>query len=107
MNRFDGAAWAWVMGMHEYFRTGKTPGYNDIRALWHNPATPTYSQRAEAVFKLTTGDRPILSREGAWDEMGWSEARKAKERANLAAESVADPEVRAALAIMNGTGGAA
>lgn len=107
MNRFDGASWSWSMGMHEFFRTGEMPGRNDIRALWFNPATPTYSQRAEAVFKLTTGDRPILSREGAWEEMGWSEARKAKERANLAAEASADPALRAAIAVLNGTGGAA
>lgn len=29
----------------------------------------------------------IVSREGAWDELGWSEARKAKERAYFDAEA--------------------
>ena len=101
MNRFDGAAWSWVMGLYEYFRTGETPARNDIRALWHNPATPTYSQRAEAVFKMTTGARPILSREGAWDELGWSEPRKARERAYLAAE-MNDPTLQLANSLLNG-----
>jgi hypothetical protein len=32
----------------------------------------------------------VLSREGYWDELGWSEARKAKERAYFDAEAL-DP----------------
>lgn len=101
MNRFDGAAWSWVMGLHEFFRTGEESSGNSIRAMWFNPATPTYSQRAEAVFKMTTGARPILSREGAWDELGWSEARKAKERAYFAAE-LDDPTIQLANRLLEG-----
>ena len=106
MNRFDGAAWSWAMGMHEYFRTGEMPAGNSIRMMWHNPATPTYSQRAEAIFKMTTGSRPILSREGAWDELGWSETRKDKERAYFAAEAN-DPTLQLAASLLNGSTDAA
>jgi hypothetical protein len=35
----------------------------------------------------------VLSREGYWDELGWSEARKAKERAYFEAEAL-DPVTR-------------
>ena len=34
----------------------------------------------------------ILSREGVWDELGWDEARKDRERAYFAAEA-ADPAI--------------
>jgi hypothetical protein len=35
----------------------------------------------------------IISREGVWDELGWSEGRKEKERAYLEAEAL-DPVTR-------------
>ena len=38
----------------------------------------------------------ILSREGAWDELGWSEARKAKERTYFDAEAI-DPVIERVL----------
>lgn len=104
MNKFDGDAWAWVMELSEWLRTGTRPRRNSIRALWYNPATPTYSQRAEAVFKMTTGPRPILSREGAWDELGWGEERKARERSYLLAEAN-DPEMQLAARLLNGDAG--
>ena len=43
--------------------------------------------RADAIVKLT-GGKPVLSVEGAWDEMGWSEARKETERSRIEAESL-------------------
>ena len=92
MNRFDGDTWSWVMELRERLRTGQWPRRNSIRALWHNPATPTYSQRADAIVKLTSGNTPILSREGAWDEMGWSEERKARERAHFEAQNAMNPD---------------
>jgi hypothetical protein len=51
---------------------------------WFNPATPTIAQRADALSKQVAVG--ALSVEGFWDELDWSEARKAKERANLAAQ---------------------
>ena len=106
MNRYDGDAWAWVMELWELFRTGETPGRNSIRALWHNPATPTYSQRADAIVKMMSGTVPVLSREGAWDELGWTEERKQREREYFAAQQ-ADPLVALAADVMNGTTSAA
>lgn len=83
-NVFDGDSWAWVMGLEERFRTGEWGPRNSIRTMWFNPATPTYSQRADAVVKVRQVG--AISIEGMWDEFGWDEARKAQERARLDAE---------------------
>ena len=48
----------------------------------------------------------ILSREGAWDALGMSEARKARERAYFAAE-LNDPTVQLARDLMGGATDAA
>ena len=100
-----GITLGWAAAMAYRFATGKNVRGNQVRVEWHNPETPTIAQRMDAVVKAKQSG--ILSREGAWDELGWSEARKAKERAYLAAEMSSDPEVAAALAIMNGTTGGA
>jgi hypothetical protein len=62
------------------FKTGNWPESGDrIKVEWHDAATPTYAARVDGVMKLT-GGQPILSREGGWDELGWTDARKARER---------------------------
>jgi hypothetical protein len=65
---------------------------NQVRTDWFDPATPTVSQREDALAKRRAAG--VLSREGYWDELGWSEARKAKERAYFEAEAL-DPVTRA------------
>lgn len=89
-NAFDGDSWSWVMGLYERFRLGKFGRQtNGIQALWFDPATPTIAQRADAVLKLFQAG--VLSRQGAWDEMGWDETRKTREMAYFAEEAAADP----------------
>lgn len=61
---------------------------NRVRTDWFDPGTPTVSQREDALAKRRSAG--VLSREGYWDELGWSEARKAKERAYFDAEAL-DP----------------
>lgn len=73
-----GGALGWVMGIAERFRTGEWVDSNRVHVEWHDPSTPTFAQKADALQKLA-GGVPIISRQGAWDEMGWSEARKARE----------------------------
>ncbi len=90
----------WVAALALRFAAGEWVEGNRVRVDWHDPATPTVAQRMDAVVKAKQSG--ILSREGAWDELGWSEARKAKERIYFEAEAEADPEVRASLALMNG-----
>lgn len=64
-----------------------------VNIVWHDPATPTFSQKADALQKLA-GGKPLVSRQGAWDELGWDEARKTRE-AEYFKEEASDPELQA------------
>ena len=88
-NSDTGTSLGWAMALAERFRTGEWENGNQITAEWHDPATPTFAQRADALQKMHGGG-PIISREGAWDELGWSDPRKDRERAYFEAES-SDP----------------
>lgn len=85
----SGTALGWAMAIAERLRTGKWENGNQISTEWHDPATPTFAQKADALQKMHGGG-PIVSREGAWDELGWSDARKDRERAYFEREA-SDP----------------
>ena len=101
MNAGDGDSWAWVGALYERFRTGDWLPANALRVVWENPATPTRAQIADAAVKLYSAG--ILSREGVWDEMGWDEARKDRERGYIAAEA-ADPLIEGLMREVRGAG---
>jgi len=86
-NASDGDGWAWVQGIAERFRTGSWPLANQIKTEWFDAGTPTFAQKSDALTKLYSNGTGVLSREGVWDELGWSEARKNKERDYFDAES--------------------
>lgn len=77
-NEQVGMSLGWVGALAMRFVTGEWVKGNRVRVEWYDPATPTVAQRMDAVTKAVGSD--ILSREGAWDELGWSEPRKEKER---------------------------
>lgn len=81
-----GTTLGWVGALALRFATGEWVQGNRVRVDWFDPATPTISQREDALAKRRAAG--VLSREGYWDELGWSEARKAKERAYFAAEAL-------------------
>lgn len=83
-----GDNWSWVMGLYERFRTGSWTEGTQIKAEWFDPATPTYAQRADALTKQYAGGQGVLSREGTWEEMGWSEDRMDRERKRFESESL-------------------
>lgn len=83
-NSLDGDSWSQVMAIAYQFATGRKLKANLVRCDWDDPNTPTYSQKADAIQKMRAAG--LLSREGAWDELGWSEARKDAERAYLQKE---------------------
>ena len=87
-----GTTLGWAGGLALRFSTGEWVEGNRVRVDFFDPATPTVSQREDALAKRRAAG--VLSREGYWDELGWSEARKAKERAYLDAEAM-DPVTRA------------
>ena len=106
-NDAAGDAWAWVMGLAERIRTGEWLPANQIKTEWYDAGTPTFAQKADGVQKLH-GGQPILSREGAWDELGWSEARKDRERGYFEAEqAVADAGLNVLADKIAGGGGVA
>lgn len=79
-----------VMATYERFRTGEWPGSGDlIKVEWFDAATPTEAAKADKILKLN-GGASVLSREGSWDELGWSDARKNREREYFATEA-SDP----------------
>ena len=87
-----GMSLGWTGALALRFATGREVEGNRVRADFFDPATPTIAQREDALAKRKAAG--VLSREGYWDELGWSEARKAKERAYFEAEAM-DPLTRA------------
>ena len=99
-----GITLGWAAAMAYWFATGVRVRGNQVRVEWHDPETPTIAQRMDAIVKAKQAG--ILSREGAWDALGYSEARKAKERAYFAAE-LNDPTIQLARDLMGGATDAA
>lgn len=83
-----GSVLGWTAGLWWRFATGNWVDGSRIGVEWHNPGTPTIAQREDALMKRKSVG--VLSRQGYWDELGWSEQRKAKEQQYLD-EEAADP----------------
>ncbi|GAB2970235.1 phage portal protein [Nocardioides montaniterrae] len=94
-----GMTLGWMGALAMRFSTGRILEANQVRVDWFDPATPTVSQREDALAKRRAAG--VLSREGYWDELGWSEARKAKERAYFDAEAL-DPVTKAVMSELQG-----
>lgn len=90
-NEEVGTSLGWAGALALRFATGSWVPGNRVRVDWHDPATPTVAQRMDAVTKAVASG--ILSREGAWDELGWTEPRKAAERKYFEQEAL-DPIAR-------------
>ena len=73
-----GDAWGRVMALYLRLRDGEWPEGNRISTEWYDAATPTVAARTDATVKLVQAG--LLTTEGAWDDLGWSEARKVRER---------------------------
>lgn len=91
-NTQHGTTLGWVMALALRFATGEWVQGNRVKVDWFDPATPTVAQRMDAVVKAKQAG--IVSQQGAWDELGWSEARKEREAAYFA-EEAADPVLMA------------
>lgn len=88
-----GMTLGWAGALAYEFATGVEVVGNRVQVDWFDPATPTVAQREDALTKRRQSG--VLSREGYWDELGWSEGRKDRERRYLAAEADQDPELAA------------
>lgn len=89
-NEQVGMTLGWAAALALRFATGEWVTGNRVKVEWFDPATPTISQREDALAKRRAAG--VLSMEGYWDELGWSEARKAKEREYLRLERLADQD---------------
>lgn len=86
-NTEDGDSWGWVMGLWLRFKTGDWVEGSRIKAEYHNPATPTQAQTADAYTKLYSNGQGPISRETVWDALGWSDGQKKRERGRLRDEN--------------------
>jgi len=89
-NEQVGMTLGWAAALALRFSTGEWVTGNRVKVEWFDPATPTIAQREDALSKRRGAG--VLSMEGYWDELGWSEARKAKEREYLRQERLADQD---------------
>jgi hypothetical protein len=104
-NQQVGVTLGWLGELAWKFMTGDWLEDNAVVTDWFDASTPTIAQREDALSKRRAAG--VLSREGYWDELGWSEARKAKERAYFDDESATDPILNAARNLTTGGGSAA
>ena len=93
--RSFGEAWEQVMRIAMLVVDGELPkDAARLETIWRDPATPTFAAKADAVVKLvSTRDaegRPLLPREMAWEELGFS----VEKRRRLIAMDDEDPAVR-------------
>lgn len=99
-----GVTLGWLGDLALRLMTGAWADENSVTVEWHDPATPTVAQREDALSKRRS--QGVISREGYWDELGWSEERKRREAERLAAEA-ADPLTAAFLEQVNAASDAA
>ena len=96
-----GMVLGWAGALAYQFATDDEVTGNRVKLDWFDPGTPTTAQLMDAVTKAKGSG--IFSREGSWDELGWSESRKAREREYFAREAEEDPELAVARSLANGS----
>jgi len=101
INSNAGAGHSQLMSLWLRFKSGEWVDGNRVATEWFDPRTPTFAQRADALQKLA-GGQALISREGVWDELGWSEARKQREREYFAQQE-ADPFIERAMRPVGGS----
>ncbi|MET0426267.1 MAG: phage portal protein [Actinoplanes sp.] len=91
--RFERSAegsWELAMRIARRIVDGKwDPKLRRLETLWRDPATPTRAQQADAAVKLVGAG--ILPIEAAWEDLGYSVARRDKLRAMREAQLASDP----------------
>lgn len=75
----EGDQLGWVFALSERFRTGEWIDGSRVKVAYFDPATPTISALADSVTKQVQVG--LLSKRGAWTELGWSPARIEQELA--------------------------
>lgn len=100
--RAFGGSYERVMRLAVHVRDGQPdPSLGRLETIWRDPATPTPAQKADAAVKLTQGERPVITRRQAWEDLGYSPAQQARMVADEreAADLAATQDVRARVAV--------
>jgi len=104
-HRGTGGSWEMAMRIVRRIIDGDwNPALTQMETLWRDPATPTRAQQADAAVKLVGAG--ILPVEAAWEDMGYSAARRTKLKALRDAERLADPVLEIARALPTQQAGA-
>lgn len=84
------ASWERAQQIGLRIRDGKwDPRMRQLETQWRSAATPTRAQEADAAVKLVQAN--ILPVEAAWEDLGYSAARREKLRAMREADLASDP----------------
>jgi len=100
--RAFGGSYERVMRLAAQVRDGKPdPGLDGLETIWRDPSTPTPAQKADAAVKLTQGPTPIITRNQAREDLGYSQEQIARMSAEeqRAADLAATADVRARVAL--------
>ena len=100
-----GDPWGWVFALYQRFRDGTQVDGSRVHVQWFDPATPTISALADSVTKQVQVG--LLSKRGAWTELGWSEARIDQELRWMSDEANDPTLERLARQLIDTTGDAA
>lgn len=89
---------SWVRVMRLVFKVrGDETDADGLRTIWANSETRTFAQDADAVVKLTGGDRPVITLEAGREILGFTpeQVRQMQEDAASATSSAATADVEA------------
>ena len=77
MQTYLGGSWEEAMRIALFHITGEfAPEADLLETQWRDPSTPTLAAKADAISKLASGANPIMPKEMAREELGWSEAKR-------------------------------
>lgn len=101
--RTFGGSWERVMRLALLVRDGSLPdGAFSMETRWANPETRTFAQDADAVSKLTQGDRPVITVRAGREVLGFSptaiKRMEDEAAADRAVSATADVDARMAQA---------
>lgn len=99
--RTFGGSWERVMRLALKVRDGSVPAEAlSMQTMWASPETRTFAQDADAVQKLTSGDRPVITVRAGREVLGFSptQIKRMEDEETQAAATAATADVAARMA---------
>lgn len=77
-----------IVRLADRIATGRwDPKSRLIETQWRDPSTPTRAQAADAAVKLVGQGKPVIPREQAWEDLGYTDEQKQRMRDWFAEEA--------------------